>query len=188
MDQITIKSLSEDEFRPLYRKYRAEVFEDDHSYVLRDLLDDQELLAMKRLGQNLGAIYELNLAAYDSEGNFVGWCWGFQENSTEFYMCNSAVLPGYRRQGIYSKLLDKCLSMLKDDGFQMVYSRHCATNNPILIPKLKAGFIISKMEIDDRFGVLIHLHYYFNKTRKKIMDYRSGQLSPDEEIKKIFKI
>ena len=45
-----------------------------------------------------------------------------------------------------------------------------------------------KMELDDKFGVLIHLHYYMNSKRKKIMDYRSGQVKPDEEIKSLFKI
>jgi len=69
-----------------------------------------------------------------------------------------------------------------------VTSRHNATNNSVLIPKLKENFIISKMELDDIFGVLIHLHYYANTTRRKIMDYRSGQLKPDDQIKKLLKI
>jgi GNAT superfamily N-acetyltransferase len=103
-------------------------------------------------------------------------------------MCNSAVLPIFRRKGIYSALLKKCLQVTREEGFQLIYSKHSATNNAVIIPKLKEGFIISKMELDDKFGVLIHLHYYMNSTRKKIMHYRSGQIKPDEEIKSIFKL
>lgn len=188
MNDVTIRSLSSDEFKPLFDKYKLEIFEEDHSYVLWDLFDEQEMSSVDRLSKNLGQPYKLYLAAFNAENEFVGWSWGFQENSTTFYMCNSAVLPEFRRQGIYSRILTECLQKLATEGFQLVYSRHCATNNSVIIPKLKAGFLISKMEIDDKFGVLIHLHYYFNKTRKKIMDYRAGQLRPDQEIKDIFKI
>lgn len=183
-----IKEMTEQEFMPLYHQHKNSVFENDHSFVLWDILSKEELADIKTLTLNMGSPYKLYLAAFDTNENFVGWTWGFQENSTTFYMCNSAVLENHRRKGLYSELLNKCTKILKDKGFQLIYSRHCATNNAVIIPKLKAGFVISKMEIDDKFGVLIHLHFYTNKLRHKIMDYRSGQLSPDEELKKIFKI
>ncbi len=187
-EKYQIKELTVSEFTPLYNHYKDAIFEDDHSYVLWDLLDDRELEQIKKLGQNLGEPYKLYLGVFDEKDEFVGWSWGFQENSTTFYMCNSAILPEHRRKGLYSSLLAKCVSTLSEKGFQLIYSRHCATNNDVIIPKLKAGFIISKMEIDDKFGVLIHLHFYTNKERRRIMDYRSGQLSPDPNIRKIFKI
>lgn len=183
-----IKELTSEEFKPLYDQYKDSVFEDDHSYLLWDLLDDDELSQVKSLGADLGSPYKLYLGVFDQEDEFIGWSWGFQENSTTFYMCNSAILPEHRRQGLYSSLVEKCVDTLSKKGFQLIYSRHCATNNDVIIPKLKAGFIISKMEIDDKFGVLIHLHYYSNKVRRRIMDYRSGQLKPDFKIKKVFKL
>ena len=103
-------------------------------------------------------------------------------------MVNSAILKEHRRKGLYSALLERCLKVLSKKGFQLIYSRHCATNNDVIIPKLKAGFIISKMEIDDKYGVLIHLHFYTNSDRRKIMDYRSGQLKPDTKIREVFKM
>ncbi len=103
-------------------------------------------------------------------------------------MINSAVLPTHRRQGIYGALLDRCIEIVSKQGFQIIYSRHHVTNNAVIIPKLKAGFIISKMELDDKFGVLVHLHYYTNKTRQQVMDYRSGRTQPNADIKKIFRI
>ena len=128
----------------------------------------------------------MNLAVFDKKENFIGWSFGWQENPNTYYMCNSAVLPKYRRKGIYSALLDLNIEILKDKGFQLIYSRHNATNNNVIIPKLKKDFIISKMELSDTFGVLIHLHYYTNKTRRKIMDYRCGEKAPDGKLKKLF--
>lgn len=183
-----IKKLSSEEFSPLYEKYREQVFADDHSYNKWSILSENELDKKSILTQNMGAPFRLYLGVFDKSNNFVGWSWGFQENSTTYYMCNSGILESHRRKGIYQALLRHNIEILSEMGFQIIYSRHCATNNSVIIPKLKEGFIISKMELSDNFGVLIHLHYYTNKTRKKIMDYRAGQLKPDSEIKEVFKI
>jgi len=181
-----IRELSSEEFSPLYEKYREEVFADDHSYNKWSLLCEDELDKKNILSKNMGTPFRLFLGVFDVSNNFVGWSWGFQENSTTYYMCNSGVLADHRRKGIYQSLLNYNIDILSEMGFQIIYSRHCVTNNFVIIPKLKSGFILSKMELSDNFGVLVHLHYYTNKTRKKIMDYRSGQLKPDEEIKKVF--
>tara|TARA_B100000886_G_scaffold202261_1_gene139668 strand:- start:197 stop:508 length:312 start_codon:yes stop_codon:yes gene_type:complete len=103
-------------------------------------------------------------------------------------MCNSGVLSNFRRKGIYSSLLETKIKVLSEMGFQLIYSRHNATNNNVLIPKLKAGFVISKMEISDTFGCLVHLHYFTNKTRQKLMDYRSGKTKPDQELKDLLRL
>lgn len=188
MSSFKIVNLEREEFFKYFNTYRHQVFGKDHSYHLWDILSEQEIEDIEKLKAPYGVGFNLYYAAFDENDNFAGWAWGFQENQTTFYMCNSAVLENYRRQGLYTMLLNKTLEEVKAKGFQLVYSRHCATNNDVIIPKLKAGFLISKMEISDSFGVLIHLHYYTNATRKKIMDYRSGQIAPDEELKKIFKI
>jgi len=186
--KITIKSLEVEEFKKYYNEHRGVVFADDHSCSIRDLLSDDESNNIEELGKNMGSPFKLFLAAFDENNEFVGWSWGFQENSETYYMCNSAVLEGHRKKGIYTMMLNKSIEILTEKGFQVIYSRHNATNNSVIIPKLKAGFLISKFEISDVFGVLVHLHYYTNKTREKIMDYRAGQLSPDKEIKEIFKL
>ena len=176
------------EFHDLWAKYKREVFEEDHSYSLWDMLSEEEVSKVNELRKRISDKVEICLGVFDESDNFVGWSWGFQDSSTSFYMANSAILEEHRRKGLYSKLVDEMIGLTSKLGFQMIYSRHCATNNSVIIPKLKAGFVISKMEMDDIFGVLIHLHYYSNKTRRKIMDYRSGQKAPDDELKKLFKI
>ena len=186
-DDFVVKKLNKKEFFPLFEKYHDEVFYQDHSLHSNVFYSDDEKNKIKELDRTcFDNPFTLNLAVYDKKEKFVGWSFGWQENSTTYYMCNSGVLNQNRRKGIYSSLLEINIKILKEMGFQLIYSRHNATNNSVLIPKLKAGFIISKMEISDTFGCLIHLHYYTNKTKRKIMDYRCGQVAPDEELKKLF--
>ena len=185
----SIRELTEDEFSPLFDRHKQFIFEEVHSYSPKDLLTGAELQSIEHLGQAAASLpYKLFLGVFDSNNQFVGWSWGEQENSSTFYMVNSAVLPAHRRRGLYSALLARCIEVLADKGFQIIYSRHCATNNAVIVPKLQAGFIISAMEMDDKYGVLIHLRFYTNRDRRRIMDYRSGQLKPDEKTKQAFKL
>jgi GNAT superfamily N-acetyltransferase len=177
--------MSEDEFLPLFRQCKDAVFEDFYSYSLKDLLEGDALEKVETFKKEMDDVYKLYIGAFDENGKFVGWTWGRQDYDASFCMINSAVLNQYRRHGIYSALLKKCIELATLKGFQIVYSRHHVTNNAVIIPKLKAGFTISKMELDDRFGVLVHLHYYTNPVRRKIMSYRSGFSKPDADVKKV---
>ncbi len=180
--------MSEEEFMPLFQQHATSVFAYDHSYDFDNVLTDHEKENVKELAKNILNPYKLYLGAFDEKDNFVGWSWGQQESRWAFHMVNSAVMKEHRRKGLYSALVKKALELLTKKGFQLIYSKHNATNNAVIIPKLKAGFVISNMGIDDKFGVLIHLHFYTNNDRRKIMDYRSGQMKPDQRIKDIFKM
>ncbi len=131
--------------------------------------------------------YRLNLALF-YKNKFIGWSWGFQETATVFYMCNSAILKKYRRQGLYTALMNEMLKKVCEKGFMKIYSRHISTNNNIIIAKLKAGFKITNFELSDRFGTMIHLTYFPQKIRNDILDFRSGYKRPDKKMKKIFKL
>ena len=98
-------------------------------------------------------------------------------------MRNSAILPEHRRKGLYTALMCEVLDCIEKLGFQIALSRHTTTNNSIIIPKLKAGFVITSLEVSDRFGTLVHLSYFFNEQRKKVMKFRSGDLRPDTTLK-----
>ncbi len=100
-------------------------------------------------------------------------------------MTNTGILEAHRGRGLYTALLPVVLGILKREGFQTVYSRHNLTNNAVIVPKLKAGVVISGFEVDDRFGTLAQLSYFFNPLRRKVLDVRVGQRAPDEEIKKL---
>lgn len=183
-----IKELTKEEFLAAQGDKGKVAFANDHAIFPISYLSEDEREVLKKLNSEMDAKpYVLHLAAFDKNDELIGWCYGRQEDAHRFYMCNSGVVESHRRKGIYSALLKQTMKLLKEKGFQVIYSRHNATNNAVLIPKLKAGFRISNMELCDMFGVLVHLKYYTNPLRRKILDYRAGQLAPDEELQKLFK-
>jgi len=135
----------------------------------------------------MGNPYQLRLGLF-YKNEFVGWSAAHQESSETYYMRNSAILPAHRRKGLYSALLKQTIATLTEKGFQRIYSRHSATNNNVIIPKLKVGFTISSLEVTDMFGVLVHLVYFPKDLRRKVMVYRVGDIKPDNEIRTCMKL
>ncbi len=172
-------------FWPLCDKHIDNIFDEDSIiFRWRQHISEQEKESLTVLAQNMGSPLKLYFAVF-YQNEFVGWSYGFQQSADVYYMCNSAILPEHRGKGLYTALLNTKLQILKEKGFQKIYSRHNATNNAIIIPKLKAGFIITTMEVDDAFGTLVHLAYYTNPLRKKMMVFRVGDLRPDEAMEKM---
>lgn len=188
MNQYEIREIPDEEFIKYWTEYGKKIFEDESQiFRLRNALSVKELEKWDNLKLNLGSPIRINLGLYHKH-QFVGWSWGYQESGTKFYMCNSAVFPEHRRKGLYTMLLAEMVQRVTKLGFQEVYSRHTITNNAVIIPKLKAGFVITTMEMTDVFGALIHLVFFPNKLRNKILDYRVGQIKPDDEIKRNLEI
>jgi ribosomal protein S18 acetylase RimI-like enzyme len=183
-----IREMTKEEFQPLWQKHSAPIFhEDGQIFSLWDALSDEEKAKGKQLGENMGKPWQLRLGLFHRD-EFVGWACGDQKNFEEYYMRNSAVLPEHRRKGLYQALLQKTVDIVVEKGFQRIYSRHNATNNAVIIPKLKFGFVISSLEVSDIFGVLVHLAYYPKEIRRKMMDYRVGDCKPDAEIRRLLKL
>lgn len=177
------EQLPDDQFQKLWSEWADKIFrEHDTMMDVRKVLSEQERANLKSLYSNLENLIDFNLCIFKGD-EFCGWFTGDQYNAETFYMRNSAILPEHRRKGLYTALMQEILNRVEKMGFQIVLSRHCATNNSIIIPKLKAGFVITAMELSDRFGTLVHLSYHFNKTRRRIMEFRAGDLKPDQEIK-----
>lgn len=184
----TIREITGEEFRPLWDQNAPRIFSDNSlDFMWHQHISESELENLKTLGKHMGDPLRIRLAVFKGD-QFVGWSAGDQKSSEIYYMRNSAILPEHRRQGLYSELLKTNIEMLTEKGFQKIYSRHSQTNNAVIIPKLKAGFIITSLELDDMFGTMVHLSYYTNPLRRKMMDFRTGNLRPDEEIKKIFEL
>ncbi len=91
----------------------------------------------------------------------IGWSFGYLRGQADFFMSWSGVLPAFQRQGIYSAFLNQLLPFLKEVGYQRVVSKHMVNNNPVLIAKLKAGFIFTGFSMDEQLGAQLHLTYYF---------------------------
>lgn len=183
-DGYEIREMSEEEFRPLWKEHAPTLF-DDASQIFRvfQFLSEDEKQKARHLQSLMGHPFQLQLGVFHNN-EFVGWSAGEQESSETFYMRNSAILPGHRKKGLYTALLRRTIDRVTEAGFQKIYSRHSATNNAIIIPKLKLGFIIGALEVSDKFGVLVHLNYFPKELRRKMTIYRTGDIKPDNEIKR----
>ena len=80
------------------------------------------------------------------------------------------------------------LEICKEKGLQEINSSYNVSNNGVIIPKLKADFHITSMEIFDVSGVLTILSYYTNLLRTEILDFRTVQKKPSKKVKEIFSI
>jgi len=178
-DGYEIRHIPEEEFNPP-REYSFEktapIFNFD-SY-----LSEAEKNKLEKLRENMGNPFVLRLGIFKND-ELTGWHFGKQISFDSFYMQNSVILPEHRRKGLYTALLKTVIEISIKQGFQRVTSRHIATNNHIIIPKLKAGFVITNLEINDVLGITVQLTFYSNEVRRKMMDYRVGHIFPDNEIK-----
>ena len=152
----TLRVLDNAEFDQLFRQYRPLVFQTMLNFDVQQALSIEEQTATARLRERLGTPFRLNIGLYHHQ-EFIGWSFGIQESAEKYYMVNTGILPQHQGKGIYSALLPRILEALQREGFQIVYSRHVATNNQVLVPKLKAGVVITGLEVSDVFGVLVHL-------------------------------
>ena len=184
----SIREMPTDAFEILWRQHAAKIF-DDNSQIFRvmSIFDEAERAKIQTLSARMGDLYQLRLGVFHGE-EFVGWAIGDQHTSESFYMRNSAILPEHRRRGLYSALVEQVVTTVTAMGFQKIYSRHSATNNDVIIPKLKAGFVISSLEVSDAFGVLVHLVYFPKEIRRRMQIYRVGDMRPDDEIRKLLKL
>lgn len=174
---------SEKEFDEFFKRHRPVLFSQNVDLKLSVILADREKTKIRELSKNCETSYALRLYILH-RGKKIGWHVGEQSDSQTFHMINTAIFKQYQNKGIYSAVLSKILGILKEKGFQKVYSEHHATNNQVIVPKLKLGFVITALELHDTFGVLVRLTYYFNKDRRKVIDFRAGKVKPDIKIRK----
>ena len=172
-EKLSFAFVTREEFFPIFSELRPTVFSENNDINYSSYWSEEESAKNKDLQSKFKTEVRSYLFCKDGD-KVVGWSFGFQKDAEEFYMVNSAVIPEYRNIGIYKNLLSMMLEKAKTDGFQIVSSNHHASNNAILIPKLKVGFKIVGMKLNARFGTLIELHYYTNEKVSKILDYRSG--------------
>lgn len=185
----SIQEIPTEEFSALWLKPSRKIFKETLFYDSSLVNSKKELAQFKKLREEFGVPkhYRLNLALY-YKNKLVGWSWGYQETSTIFYMCNSAVFPKHRQKGLYTCLMREMLTQVAARGFAKVYSRHVMTNNDVIIAKLKQGFKITHFELSEAFGTLVHLTYFPSKIKNEILDFRSGLKRPGKKMKKIFKL
>jgi ribosomal protein S18 acetylase RimI-like enzyme len=172
-----------EEFEPFFREKRPVVFSNSLNIMVEDWLTEEEKQKQHELFKLIKDRYSLRVFIMKGD-EIIGWHVGRQDNQEIYHMSNTGIFKEYQGKGIYSAFLIKLLEVFKEKGFQKIVSRHHASNNIVLIAKLKAGFVITGFEIDERFGILVVLSYIYHDKRMKAYKFRTGSLMPDEDLKK----
>lgn len=179
LDHVT-KIAVVDEFpNELYMKQLNENLMSEYPFLQwQKELSTEAKEKMKILGTLQKDNYKLRIALLKND-ELIGWTFGWMESPTTFFMGASIVLKEYRKNGYYSKMVEKVFEITKEKGFQSVSSFHITTNNPILIAKLKLGFNIVGIQLDAIHGILIKLMYHHNELLNSATKFRAGAV---EEI------
>lgn len=173
---------SKPQFSAFFREHEKNIFTIREKEDFSNLYSEEEKILLKQLSQTSN--FELHFFVLYNEEK-IGWSAGLQSETGVFKMVSSAIFQEHRRKGLYSLMLIKILSILKEKGFNKVESNHHIANNEVIIPKLKSGFIITGILLHERFGTLVQLTYYFNIKLKKLAMYRSGFAFADDEVKNV---
>lgn len=149
------------------------------------LLSDEEKSRHEQLKANAKSAISLRIGVY-SESKLIGFTYAYQSEGSNLHMAISCVDPNHQRRGIYSELLRAVLEFSKAHGFQTVDSHHRSTNNPVIIAKLRKGFVINGFSVSDIMGCLVQLTFYNHPERRKLIDVRSGLTRPDGLVRDLF--
>jgi hypothetical protein len=174
-----LREIDRESLSPLLKQWMPQIFHGQSTVFPNYSEGESERIRI--LDSKMGEPFVLRLGLF-RDNEFVGWHIGDQLSATEFYMRNSAVLPEHRGKGLYSAMLRCVVDYLVEMGFQEISSRHNTTNNTVIVPKLKQGFVITSLEVSDVFGTFVVLKYYANARRRIMMDVRSGMRIPEGEI------
>lgn len=184
LDHYSVAPIPKEEYDAFRTVHEPVIFPNRFDINSSAALSDQEKSGVERLSQQWKVPYELRLGFY-FRSNLVGWSYGYQFTPDTFRMATTGILQEHQRKGVYSTFLQKLSQYLSEKGFQIILSRHYATDNQVIIPKLRFGFLISGFELTDDYGLLLRLSYYFNQTRRDVLHMRSGFQQSNEQIEKL---
>lgn len=153
---------------------QSEVFDDyEQSELLAEVLDAE---AASRRSEVLPELPSLFGVAAFRGSDLVGWSQGFRQGRREFYMLNSGVRTTERRQGVYTNMVRAILAHANEQGYQRVTSRHAATNNAVIIAKLRLGFRVSGFEYSEVYGPLAQLTFFVSEARDRLYRVRASSI------------
>jgi hypothetical protein len=100
-------------------------------------------------------------------GEPVGWSTGETMDFMTYYMRNTGILPEHQHRGLYPIFLQTLTKYLEEIGYERLSSQHSPDNSRMLITKLKAGFIVTGLDLDERWGSLVRLTNFLKNDRAK---------------------
>jgi GNAT superfamily N-acetyltransferase len=139
--------------------------------ALDRMYTEEQRTQVADLGAVLGTPLSHRVLLLDGE-DVIGCYWGQQAVLGRYHMVSTIVAPAYQGRGIYRELLERVVAAVRDSGFTEIHSWHRADNNAVIVPKLRAGFLIMGFEVTTRFGVLVQLRRYLVENVELLHRYR----------------
>lgn len=118
---------------------------------------------------------QVRIGAFAGEA-LVGWSHAYVHHGAALYVASSAVVPEFRRQGIYTRLIAAMEAEALALGCLRVESHHQAANSAVLIAKLKAGYTIVGTEFAAETGLLVKMSRPLEPRWQALFGARSGTL------------
>lgn len=159
---------------PAYTALVDEAFADyDESALLLEVSVDEA--AARANGPPAPAASDIRIGAFRDD-RLVGWSFAHPEGNSILYMVNSGVAVAERRNGIYTALVRQMIRQAEVRGFTYIWSRHAAHNNPVIVAKLKLGFMVSGFEYSEVYGPLVRLTYIVGEKRRLLYRTRANSI------------
>lgn len=162
-EEVTVTAVSRQTFYEVTGQLYTQIFT-----PLTQLGLYQEPKPQNDLARKLAQQIHYEYFVFNNEaGEPVGFSSGKLTDGQTFFMEWSGILPAYQRRGLYSRFLDRLIPYLEEMGVERVTSNHMGTNRPVLIAKLKAGFVITGVTLDERHGMLVWLVRFLAPERQQ---------------------
>ncbi len=123
---------------------------------------------LKPLAEAFARTHHEYFSLRTDDGTPIGFSYGDMRDGQTFFMTSTGILPAYQRKGIYTAFLKRLLTYLFAAGYERVLSNHHPNNRAVIIAKLKAGFNITALTLDERWGSQAELTYLFHDDRRQI--------------------
>jgi GNAT superfamily N-acetyltransferase len=183
-DRYPVRRVTDDdEWQALFTRIRDAAFPQDNQVDWSNVYDDQQRAGLDALGESLGAAPLRHRLAIADGDEVIGCYCGEQDGAARYYMMYTTVLPSHQGRGIYKDLLARLVTIARETGFVQIWSRHHADNNQVLVPKLKAGFVIAAFEVSPNYGLLVHLRRYLNEGLEGLYRYRVDAAAHDARLR-----
>ena len=167
---------------PVFSQLMKQTFEDATTAIdWKELLGEERLAKHEARRKEFGSRWTLRTGIWHA-GRLVAWTFGWNDAPGRYYQANSGVLPAHRRKGLYRALMIRVLQRCQEQGFEEVWSKHIATNNPILVAKLRAGFLLTGTELSPSFGSLVTMSCPLIPERREALLVRTGLKKPGPEL------
>lgn len=171
-ENLELREIDEAELARIQGPHFERIFSNRSSSATASPLSAEDKTKIKARAQ-ASPTWWLRLGLY-LNNEVVGWHLGSATNPETYYMQNSAILENHRNRGFYSRMLAGVLERLKEEGFQVVTSLHHPNNSAVIIPKLRKGFVLSGMQLHERFSFLVEMKLFFSKERRMNYEKQIG--------------